>query len=372
MKKQVTRLLALCLCLCMACAVVPAGYALDAADVPVIDLKFPTLSFEEDVKLNIYFAVSDLTNVSEMGLILYKNAPSDWNIDNAEVVTTGYHWSDSEELYYVTSDGIAAKDLGETVNFAVYALLSDGSYCYSELVSYSPEEYARTQIANGTEEMKKLMIAMLNYGAEAQLYFSYNTDKLANRNLTDDQKAMVESYRSDMVAPLPEIEEGAIPKDYYEGRIISRSRTVSFESSFVVTYYLEIDRSDEFYMIRHEYGLDFWTEETFEANKGTLELLYSRVSTYYPAEGKEITDDALQCYMKLSGIAAKELNKPFYVALECNYCDPNIERWYAQYADLQNYSIGTYCNNIIARGDAMAPLAAATVVYGHYASLYFA
>ena len=43
------------------------------------------------------------------------------------------------------------------------------------------------------------MVAMLNYGAQAQIYFNYKTNDLVNKDLTAAQKALVKSYSASMM-----------------------------------------------------------------------------------------------------------------------------------------------------------------------------
>lgn len=97
----------------------------------------------------------------------------------------------------VQTDGIAAKNLADNIYMKAYAKLSDGSYVYSNLVTYSPKKYADSRLANSSnEKMKALCVAMLNYGAAAQKYFNYKTDTLMNADLTAKQQALVTGYNA--------------------------------------------------------------------------------------------------------------------------------------------------------------------------------
>ncbi len=57
---------------------------------------------------------------------------------------------------------------------------SVGRYCYNMLSKYGDDSNAK---------LRTLLVDLLNYGAEAQAYTSYNTDNLVNADLTDTQKA---------------------------------------------------------------------------------------------------------------------------------------------------------------------------------------
>ena len=144
-------------------------------------------------------------------------------------------------LYSCTTNGITAKQMGDTRYYCAYAKLPDGSYTYSPIYEYSPKKYALSRLANSTDEkLKALCVAMLNYGAAAQAYFGYRTDELMNESLTDEQKALVVSYDPTLFA-------GAIPADSAKtGSFVqtdigfsSRSATVSFDGAFAINYYLQ-------------------------------------------------------------------------------------------------------------------------------------
>ena len=53
----------------------------------------------------------------------------------------------------------------------------------------SARAYVMRNVDSQSPAVQKLMVDMLNYGAAAQVNFGYNTDDLANSQLTDAQKA---------------------------------------------------------------------------------------------------------------------------------------------------------------------------------------
>ncbi|MBR2025200.1 MAG: hypothetical protein IKA02_05280 [Clostridia bacterium] len=100
------------------------------------------------------------------------------------------------ECYRVVAENIAAREMncdisckifaGETpedgaenTGIAVSGTATDSVIAYAEwMLSYTQDE-----------KLKTLIIDMLNYGAAAQVQFNHYTEKLANRILTDEQKA---------------------------------------------------------------------------------------------------------------------------------------------------------------------------------------
>ncbi len=59
----------------------------------------------------------------------------------------------------------------------------------SVLWADSVRDYAMRILEKQNAEAKTLLVDMLNYGAAAQTYFGYNTDDLANNQLSETQKA---------------------------------------------------------------------------------------------------------------------------------------------------------------------------------------
>ena len=62
----------------------------------------------------------------------------------------------------------------------------------SQVYTYTVKDYAEKILNDSkglySDKAKNLVKAMLNYGANAQTYFGYNTENLANANLSDDDK----------------------------------------------------------------------------------------------------------------------------------------------------------------------------------------
>lgn len=316
----------------------------------VLTPKYPSVSFEDEITVNVYFAASGLEEVVDMGLVIYNQDMQQYSIDNADAVTAGYTYEKGTGLYRVTTPGIASKHLGDTLYFAVYAKRSNGTYVYSKLLSYSPKTYAYTQLKAGPAELKPLMVAMLNYGAAAQTYFQYNTDALVNADLSAEQKVLAAAYNGDMMpavsAPTAE-QQGSFADT---GKLLDRYRTVSFDGAFSVNYYCTFSTAPVGNVTMYYWNstdLDVFTE------KNAVAVTMEKIGNgEYRAS--------------VPGIAAKHLDRGFGVAFA--YTDETG----AQTTDVQSYSIGTYCNSSINKGYDIAPLSAATAVYGYYAKQYFA
>ncbi len=303
--------------------------------------------------MNVYYAASNLDSVVQMGLITYSGQVTEWNVDNAEAVVPGYVWSEYDGLYCATTDGIAAKRLGDTIYFAVYCELADGSYFYSNLVSYSPRTYAYNQLKYGNADMKPLVVAMLNYGAAAQVYFSYNTDALVNADLTADQLSWIEDYRSDMMAAVIQPDSTKLGQMQNNGGYIRRYPTISFESAFCINYYFVPSAAPV-----GDITMYIWNQSDFNAAQTlTKENATQAIPMRLTESGEYLA--------VVEGIAAKDLDKGVYVS----FCYSDGTTDYC--SGVNSYSIGVYCSTQAAYTGTLADLAAATAVYGYYAKELF-
>ena len=317
---------------------------------PTLKLSHPSLTFEDVITMNVYYSATNIQDVVEMGLITYSSQVTSFNVNNAEAVIPGYQYN-TNGFYSVATNGIAAKDMGDTIWFAVYAKLSDGSYVYTKLVSYSPKTYAYSMLTKGTEATKKLCVALLNYGAAAQTYFGYKTDSLMNAGLTAAQKASIESYRSDMM--VASVAPGAAKAANFvnNGGYTRRYPSIVFEGAFAISYnYIPA------YTPRGNITMYVWDQATFDSVSVLTKANATKVIAMTPGSTYVGVVD---------GIAAKDLDKGVYVSFcysdgTTNYC-----------SGILAYSIGDYCTGKAAGTTTMAPFAAATAVYGYYAKLMF-
>lgn len=323
---------------------------------PAVTPKYPTLSFEEEIKYNIYFTVSDLGSFTagDLGLAIFDGQQQDGTVDTATRLITGA--SVSGDCYVLQTDGIAAKNLGDKVWFKLYAKLADGSYVYSNLYGYSALDYAKEQLQRSSDlKLKQLMVAMLNYGAAAQQYFGYRAEAPMNAFLLDGDQSIAEGYRADMVKPLTKVDAA---KAGIFGQNVSgfagKYPSVSFGGAFSMNYYFtptaDVD-SITFY---------YWTAEAYEQ---------AEVLTPGNASGKQTMSDVGDgSFMAaIHGIAAKNLSDNIFVAATYEAdgvtCSTGILR----------YSLGAYCAQKAASGsEAMTRFASVTAVYGYYAENYFA
>ena len=312
-----------------------------------------SLSFEDEILVNFYYSVSDLTDVTEHGMLVFNTDPGAADIAKADRKYDAPVYAQSGNLYACTTSGIAAKEMGDSRYYCAYAKMSDGTITYSELSQYSPKQYAMSRLVNSNnEELKALCVAMLNYGTAAQQYFGYKTDDLMNAELTDAQKALVIDYSADLFNGVMAADSSMVDRYFTatENGFKRIGSTVSFEGAFALNFYFQLDREDT------EVIFYYWTREAYESADelsgsnctGTISLA---------GNGNNIF------HAPITGIAAKHLDDTVYVAATYTvngqtFCSGVIA-----------YSISGYC---IKQADGnMGDLAQATAMYGYYAERYF-
>ena len=321
--------------------------------VPV-KLETAALSFKEKIHYNIFFSleIDETIELSDMGLIMFDSLKADGTVDDAIATYSGA--VEIEGKYMVATEGVPAKCMGDTIYFRAYVRLADGSYVYSKTVQYSAVAYAEHILAGDEpESAKALVVAMLNYGAAAQMFFGYNTDNPVNEFLTDEQKALPEKYRDDMVNTVPVVaaeKQGVFANNKGFSK---RMPAVSFEGAFEINYFFT-----PAYVPVDGITLYYWTEADFDANE---------VLTVDNATGSlKLEGTGMEQYRgDIGGIAAKNLSENIYVAAV--YSD-GTTTWTS---GVLGYSIGAYCGSLATKGGAMADLAMATAVYGYHAKQYF-
>ena len=322
--------------------------------IPTLTLKAPTLEFKDMICVVAFYTAENTEDVVEMGMITYDQAVTRWSVETADHVIPGSGFDPATGRYFSSSQGIHAKYLADAVYLACYAKLTDGSYVYTKLAPYSPITYAANQLKNSTDpQLKQLVAAMLNYGAEAQVYFNHNLENLANAAMTAEQKVLPEAYREDMVQAVPATpaeKQGSFANN--QG-FSSRRPAISFEGAFSINYFFTPIASPV-----DGITLYYWSE----ADYSNADILTAdNASGSITMEGEATS----QYRGDITGISAKNLSQAVYVAAV--YSD-GTETWTS---GVLGYSIGAYCASQSAKAGAIAPLAEATAVYGYYAKQYF-
>ena len=321
--------------------------------IPTLRAHHASVSFEDEIWYNLYFTASDLEDVDRMGLLVFDTFVENGRLEQAVQVIDSY---DFDGTYYMAhTDGIAAKKMGDTLYFRVYALLSDGTEVYSDTVCYDAIMYANSILRKSENPyMKALVVSMLNYGAQAQLYFGYNTGSLMNAGLTAQQQALALAYGEDTM-PAPGAVDSGKNGIFANVGFGKSSITASFDAAFAMNYYV-----NPTYVPEGDVTLYYWTEEAY-ASAEVLSPENASGAVVMTATGYEN-----QFFGTVSGIAAKEMEKTVYAGAV-------YESGGVTYSTVvMNYSMGKYCDTIAGRESSnQRELSMAAAVYGASARDYF-
>ena len=146
---------------------------------------------------------------------------------------------------YKFAYSVAAPQMTEVVYNTITAE-KNGEEITTDVYSYSVREYGEAVIKSEStsKTMKDLAAQMLNYGAYTQLYFGYNTDDLANKNLTEL------GYSTALDDSMINLSAEAT-FDPFDGETKAQFTTNSliFESDTALKYYITMDEKfDNAYM----------------------------------------------------------------------------------------------------------------------------
>ena len=338
---------------CTSCGAADPNYSAGVIQ-PTLTLKSPTLEFKDMISITAFYTAENVDDVVEMGMITYDENVTTVSVDTADYVIPGATYVEATGRYYSSSQGIAAKYLADTVYLAIYAKLSDGSYVYSKLAPYSAITYANSQLKNSTDvKLKQLVVAMLNYGAKAQLHFNHNTGALATAALTADQLALPTAYNTSMVSSVPAASATKQGIFANNSGFSSRYPAISFEGAFCINYFFTPK-----YEPSSGITLYYWNEADYNA--------VSVLSTSNATGKIKLEGSGTNAYRgDITGIAAKALSEAVYVAAA--YKNGSTV-WTS---GVLGYSIGAYCSSQATKTGTIADLAKATAVYGYHAKQYF-
>ncbi len=327
------------------------SYEAEKLPVPEITPKFARLSYENGLCYEAGFKVSNMDTVSyeDMGLAIF----SDKNADTPAEFVKGAV-ADGKYLVAKTED-IHPMALGDTVYFKIYAVLSDGSYVYSDMLSVNGADYAHNVLRNpsASKEQKAFMVSLLNYSAQAQLYFGYNTSNLANAGLEDEHRAFVKKYSASMVADSVVADEAKIGSFAKTADKALLYPTVSFEeSAFTVNYNCIVKG------VQGDVLLYYW-DNTAYSNASTLTAdCATGIITMTKGENGIYT-------ASINGIAAQNMDDTIYVSVVYTSQGESLS------TGVISYSFADYCKAVAEKNTDTQELAQAAIVYSYYAKKLF-
>lgn len=149
-------------------------------------------SFGNDLSMLYAIPVESLRNCSDIRLKVVKDyILQDGTTEAREKLLTPVEYAIDGTLYYrFDYKEVSAKEIGDTLTASLGFTKGEREY-NGKVDEYSLKQYAEERLAaSANESFKRLLVDLLNYGAAAQSYFEYKTDKPVNADLTEEQKAL--------------------------------------------------------------------------------------------------------------------------------------------------------------------------------------
>lgn len=174
-----------------------------------------SLSLGGNIGVNQYVAISDEILYDETANVVL-TLPATGSTYELTIPVSELEF---DGKYYKVTCEVAAKELASEITMEIKTDSTDidlgtfaaSNYCYS--------------VVNGafaSDELKAVAKSLLNYSAASQLYFDYNTDNLANKDLSEEDK-IVETADLSAYAPVIEGEAGMV--SYYGASLTLKSET---------------------------------------------------------------------------------------------------------------------------------------------------
>jgi hypothetical protein len=166
------------------------------------------VDFDMDTSVEVSF--EQVLKISSVSLSLFSNLQIDYYMKKSLFTSEGFEnpyvvfdfcgktyevedYKVTDDYYVFTFKNIAPHKMTDIVTSTPYATLNGQEY-KGKSVDYSVEKYCYASLSRYTDDsyasFRTLIVDLLNYGADSQIYKNYNTDDLVNSSLTEEQKAM--------------------------------------------------------------------------------------------------------------------------------------------------------------------------------------
>ena len=334
-----------------------------------------SLRLKSEVHINVAFDITGfegLENIEEkMGLLVWRDnsIPMDeCDITNADEIIRGGEFHSGYGKYVVRTNGISATNMGRldnTIYFKVFIQTGENTYVYSPYrYKYSPQHYCENKVSgNNPEDLKQLCVALMNYGAAAQVYFAEEGEYTLPATLMNDvacfnnYQSKLKTYTDSMVDTL-----GGFDKTKHVNFKADTTQISRVQSFMSTTGALQLNFHTTVANMNYtEAGILVWPEEAY--NNADVLTWENATKIASGAAGAAAFES------RFTGIAAKDMGMTVY---GCSYI--KVDGEYKYYGIYRN-SIDAYAKSMIYKADsttALKDLMKATVVYGEYAKTYFA
>ncbi len=166
-----------------------------------------SIEFIEEEKCEVYSARLSLSDdiVVDYAVTLvegYTDPVAYFTYNGKETVVDTY--TVESGMYVFSFAEVTPQYMWANIDLVVKATYNGEQVVVCEKLGYSVRAYCESVLSKTAADMKlteaqfaklqTLAVDLLNYGAEAQVYTNVATDDLANKNLTDEQKALATDY----------------------------------------------------------------------------------------------------------------------------------------------------------------------------------
>ncbi|SDY15426.1 Regulator of chromosome condensation (RCC1) repeat-containing protein [Eubacterium barkeri] len=203
--------------------------------IPVARLYSRTLTLEGNIGINFYMELDSSIDPATIYLKYWKDGQES-QAERIPYDATFYKEKDGKK-YYGFTVLVVAKEMADTINAKPVVMVDGKETQTGDTFNYSVKTYATNMLASTTasDGLKALLVPMLNYGASAQQYFTYNTTAFANADLSDAQKAIP-------AVTLGEEYAGAITSGTVQNPKASiYSNSLILESATALRYYIDLN-----------------------------------------------------------------------------------------------------------------------------------
>ena len=216
-----------------------------------------SLSLGDSLAINFTIANTTLASYARYSVTFEKDIyDNDGNVVDTEISEAALEYHNSTRMKAVFA-GIAAREMSSEIRATIHAWNADGEEFIGPTDVYHIYDYCYTVLKQGSQYdgLKTVCADLLNYGAAAQVYKSYNTANLANKDLESSGLA---AYASD---------PDSLTFDTCQSRVTEEGATISCGSNA-----LELVSKTELYF-------SFDVPATADLSKVTVTISYTHPKT---------------------------------------------------------------------------------------------
>ncbi|MBQ3160543.1 MAG: hypothetical protein IJC04_00290, partial [Oscillospiraceae bacterium] len=254
----------------------------DAVVLPELKVKSVSMVLQSNISLNY------LVEKSLFADDAYADPYMTFVIRGRESVVTEY--TESGSNYVFTLKGIAPNELTQNVTATLYATANGEEYTAVKEFAAADYGYKVLELYAAYPSQAKLLtliVDLLNYGAQAQIYTNFDTENLANAALTDAEKAFGTSETPTLTS---------IFNSKYETidspTVVWKSKTLILEDAVVMKYIFATDSVEGVTMKFSAAGME-WTKTAedfvYDSASNTYYVLFNELDAGMMSEAVYIT-----------------------------------------------------------------------------------